>query len=575
MAEPLMPPVSSREEFENRLLAVLLDGGELTSDQVRRAKVSQRTEGRSLPQVLIDLNLVAVDAMLGLVSATLKLPSVDLSATPGDASVLDLVPRQLAFESQAIPMFAVGRELTVATHEPYELSKLDSLRFATGMTILPVFALENDIAQQLVACYGDYDSSFDPFAIEFEQVDAADDSLSLDAEVELDRPIVRLVNLILSSCIGEGASDIHLEPQDKCMRVRSRIDGLMRMKPYEIPREAESGVVVRIKILSKLDISEKRRPQDGKIQLRFEGRQIDIRVSTFPSVHGEKIVMRILDKEKSNFELDSIGMRAPVLKGWRRRLESLEGILLVTGPTGSGKSSTLYATLRHLKRPEVNIVTLEDPVEYELEGITQGQVHPAAGFTFASGLRAILRQDPDIVLVGEIRDGETAEIASRAAITGHLVLATLHTNSAPAAVTRLIDLGLDPFLVGSALRGVLAQRLVRRVCQACASERAMDDFELKEFAGWLERGAKIREGQGCSACGDTGFAGRTGVHELLVVDSELRELISSRPSEPAILEAVTAKGFEPLWVDGVEKIKAGETTPREVLRVAPRSERSS
>jgi type IV pilus assembly protein PilB len=532
----------------------------------------QRTQRLSLSQVLVDLSLVEGAAMLALVSETLQVPAVDLKATPGDASVLDLVPRQLAFESKVIPLFAVGRELTVVTHEPYELAKLDALRFATGMTILPVFALENDISRQLVACYGEYDPNFDPYTIEYEHIDDSEDGLSLDAEVGLDRPIVRLVNLILASCIKEGASDIHLEPQSACMRVRSRVDGLMRLKPYEIPRDAEAGVVVRVKILSKLDISEKRRPQDGKIQLRFEGRRIDIRVSTFPSIHGEKIVMRILDKEKSNFELDSIGMLAPVLGGWRRCLEGLEGILLVTGPTGSGKSSTLYATLRHLKRPEVNIVTLEDPVEYELDGITQGQVHLAAGFTFASGLRAILRQDPDIVLVGEIRDGETAEIASRAAITGHLVLATLHTNSAPAAVTRLIDLGLDPFLVGSALRGVLAQRLVRRVCRQCAVEREPDTFERQEFSGWLEETDKVRVGQGCSACGETGFAGRTGVHELLVIDSEIRELISGRPSEPAILELARAKGYQPLWSDGVAKIRAGETTPREVLRVAPRSE---
>jgi type II secretory ATPase GspE/PulE/Tfp pilus assembly ATPase PilB-like protein len=373
---------------------------------------------------------------------------------------------------------------------------------------------------------------------------------------------------VLIRAIEERASDIHIEPRGGQTVVRYRIDGRLQTKPYSISRKVHSAIVSRIKILCRLDISERRLPQDGRLKLKYLGRWIDVRVATFPTIRDEKVVMRILDKAQTDFRLDNIGMSGSVLSAWRNTLRAREGIILVTGPTGSGKTSTLFATLRHLDVPEVNIVTLEDPVEYEIDGITQGQVHERIGFTFAKGLRSILRQDPEIILVGEIRDAETATIAVQSALTGHLVLASLHTNDAPSAVTRLVDIGVAPYLVSAALLTVLSQRLLRRLCSDCVIDAAPTDDERQFLGRWLDQpGIPFREGAGCPTCLGTGYRGRTTVHEVLVISPRVRALIAKGATAAELAEAARLDDYRSMWADGIEKVRAGVTSLRELARV--------
>ncbi len=558
-----------------RLGDVLLERGLITSEQLRKALVLQRSQARPLGEVLISIGAAEPAAVRDVLAELLDVPAVDLSTTYGDPLILDLIPKEKAFELKAIPLFAVENQLTVALSDPTDLAKLDELRFITGKQILPVLVLDGDLDHHLKEYYGELDPSSGEGAIQFESLSGApieEDMVSLD-EAVADRPVVRLVNLILVRAIQEGASDIHLEPQEGRMTVRLRIDGRLQPKPFQIPASAIPAVTSRVKILSSLDIAERRIPQDGKVRVRYRGRRVDVRVSTFPTIFGEKVVMRLLDKERQDFKLDNIGMSAAILERWKIMLRRHEGIVLVTGPTGSGKSSTLYATLRHLHTPEVNIVTLEDPVEYELSGISQGQVSERAGFTFAAGLRSILRQDPDVILVGEIRDRETAQIAAQAALTGHLVLATLHTNDAPTAVTRLIEMGVPPYLVSATVIGVLAQRLLRRVCPECRADAEPTEEERRLFAPWLASGVPFVEGNGCRHCLGAGYKGRTGVHELIVVGGDVRTEIIAGSSDRGIAEAAGRSGYRPMWWDGLGKVRERSTTLRELARVvqAPES----
>lgn len=553
---------------DDRISRELVRRGLITDEQLRKALVLQRSRGKPLVETLVEMGALPEDAAREILSERLGVPAVDLDQVYGDPMALDLLPKEKAFELKAIPLFAVENQLTVAVPDPQNLTKIDELRFITGKDILPVLALEPDIERHLKEYYGDYDPTSTEGVLEFESPTGApiEEGVDLD-EAVADRPVVRLVNLIFARAIQEDASDIHLEPQEGHMAVRYRVDGRLQPKPFQIPAAAIPAVASRIKILSGLDIAERRVPQDGKIRLRYRGRRIDVRTSTYPTIHGEKIVLRLLDKEKMDFRLDSIGMSEPVLAAWRRVLRRHEGIVLVTGPTGSGKSSTLYATLRELHRPDVNIVTLEDPVEYELPGITQAQVNDRAGFTFAKGLRAILRQDPDIILVGEIRDQETAQIAAQAALTGHLVLATLHTNDAPSSVTRLVDMGVPAYLVASTVIAVLAQRLVRRLCPHCAQDAEPGPEERELFAPWLAQGVPFREGKGCQRCLGTGYRGRTGVHELMVVSPAVRKLVAAGADEQEIAARAGGEGYRRLWWDGLEKVREAVTSLRELARV--------
>ncbi len=554
-----------------RLTDALLARGMVSEEAVRRAVARQRTGGGYLGEILVAQGVLDPGSLRAVLSELLDVPAVDLRVAEGDPLVLELIPKARAFELQALALFKVENELTVAMADPDNLRKLDELSFLTGHKILPVLALSTEIMSRLAELYGDFDPDEDDDSVRFETPsgEVIDDTHDVE-EISIESPLVRLVNLVIARAIQQEASDIHFEPQEGKMLVRYRIDGRLQLKSYRIPANAAPAMLSRIKILAQCDISEKRVPQDGKVRVRYRNRRVDARVSTFPTLFGEKIVMRLLDKDRQLFTIDTIAMSEEVLDRWKGLLRRREGIILVTGPTGSGKSSTLYATLRHISRPEVNIVTLEDPVEYELAGIAQGQVNERAGFTFASGLRSILRQDPDIILVGEIRDAETARIAVQAALTGHLVLSTLHTNNAPSTVTRLVDIGVPRYLVAASLLGVLAQRLVRRVCPECVGPAEPSAEEAAYLRPWLDRGVPFTEGVGCQSCSGAGYRGRVGVHELLVVGDAVESRIAKGEDEASIASEGANSGYRRLWWDGLEKVRQGVTTLRELASsIAP------
>lgn len=555
---------------ENRDLHVaqkLLDEGFLSREELNRSLAIQRRNKKKLMSILLESESLDRNGLLRILGEELDVPAVDLNQTFGDPMVLDIIPREKALEFKVIPLFEVDNTLTVAMPDPDNLEKIAQLEFLSGKHILPVLALEDDIDQHLKEYYGkmDPDSGLQELVFQTPGGEKSGHAIQID-QAEADRPIVRLVNLILARAIQENTSDIHMEPSKSGMVIRYRIDGRLKAKDFRIPASATASVTSRIKILANIDISEKRIPQDGKIQILYRNRSIDVRVSTFPTIFGEKVVMRLLDKEKQNYTLDNIGMSELIRSQWKDLLRRREGILLVTGPTGSGKSSTLFATLQHINKPDINIVTLEDPVEYEIPGVSQGQVNERAGFTFAKGLRSILRQDPDVVLVGEIRDLETAQISIQAALTGHLVLSTLHTNDAPSAITRLVDMGVQRFLVAAGVIGVMAQRLVRRACPHCLEEAEPTEEELRILQPWLEGGLPFLEGKGCRHCDGSGYRGRVGVHELLVLNKELSALITADASEDEILQRAEDNNYRRMWWDGVEKVIQKQTTLRELLR---------
>ncbi len=557
---------SSEKKTKKRLGELLMERGLLSAEAFKRALVIQRSRGSRLGETLLAEGLVGRKQLLELLGEQLDVPTIDLERSYGDPLVLDIIPKDKAFELKAIPLYLVDNQLTVAIPDPENLAKLDELTFLTGKQILPVLALEPDLDRHLAEYYGELDPASGMSGISFENESGEQiENIQLDEGAE-DRPAVRLVNLILARAIQERASDIHLEPQESSLQVRYRIDGSLQPQPFVVPASAVSVVVSRVKILSQLDISERRVPQDGKVQVTYRGNAVDVRVSTFPTIHGEKAVLRLLEKDRQDFTLASIGMSDVIVQNWKKLLMRHEGVLLVTGPTGSGKSSTLYATLKHLHRPDVNIVTLEDPVEYELPGISQSQVNEKAGFTFARGLRSLLRQDPDIMLVGEIRDPETAHIAIQAALTGHLVLATLHTNDAPSAVARLVDMGVPRFLVATSLLGVLAQRLVRRMCPECARPVDPSEDERELVGRWLSQGLPFEEGAGCDRCRDIGYRGRLGVHELITVGPDVRQVIAEGVGDRDLYGALQEAGYVKMWWDGLAKVSERETSFREIAR---------
>jgi type IV pilus assembly protein PilB len=557
---------------DRRLRDLLISRGLLTSDLESNALVAQNRDGLTLADALVKVGAVPRGEVLAALGEIHAVPSVDLDRTFGDPLILYILPKDKAHQLEALPLFLVERQLTIAVADPDNLKKLDDLRFITNKEILPVVTLSQDIRRHLVEYYGDRGTPPDSdksIALEFDAPSPEAEGRDLLTEaVDNEGPVVRLLNLMLIRALEVGASDIHIEPRDGQTVVRYRIDGRLHVKPFSISGKVHASIVSRIKILSRLDIAERRLPQDGKLKLKYSGRPIDVRVSTFPTIHDEKVVLRILDKEQMDFRLENIGMSDPVLRTWRDAIRAHEGLILVTGPTSSGKSSTLFATLRHLDVPEVNIVTLEDPVEYQLDGITQGQVHERIGFTFAKGLRAILRQDPEVILVGEIRDAETADIAVQSALTGHLVLASLHTNDAPSAVTRLANIGVAPYLLSSSLVTILAQRLVRRLCPDCVAD-ASPTADEREFLGrWLdEPGMPFRDGSGCPACLGSGYRGRTAVHEILAISPRVRGLIARGATAAELADAAREEGYRSLWADGLEKVRAGVTSLRELARV--------
>lgn len=482
-----------------------------------------------------------------------------------DPSLLKLLPERLARRYGAIPYKLEDNSLYMAMVEPSNIVALDDLRLITGYEIKPVLAAKEDI-EKILSLYesipGFENRVFQNTETTYQQ---HSELLNVNEKADDHGAVVKTINSIIVQAVRAGASDIHFEPQEKGVRVRFRIDGALR-EIMTLPKTTSVPLVSRIKIIAEMDIAEKRLPQDGRVMIAVDGRPIDMRVSTLPTIFGEKVVMRILDKARRLLKLDALGLTPPLLESYRRLIRMSHGMILVTGPAGSGKTTTLYATLNELNSSDINIVTIEDPVEYVLEGINQMGVNPKAGLTFATGLRSILRQDPDVIMIGEIRDKETADIAVRAATTGHLVFSTLHTNDAAGALLRLIDMGVEPYLVASSVEGVIAQRLVRRICPKCKRMyHLLNHAPEKVFLG-----AEIQilyKGEGCKECGHTGYQGRVALWEILQVTPEIRELIIKKAVAGRIKEKAREQGMQTLWENGLAKVQQGITTMEEVMRV--------
>jgi type IV pilus assembly protein PilB len=514
---------------------------------------------------------VTPDSLNQFIARHLGIPHVDLNDYSVDPKVVTLFDEDIARKYKMIPLFQIEDTVTIAMADPIDVFAMDQLKNIAKLKVEPVLASDESISKAIDSFYGGKEH-LQGLLEDMEEVEKQPaESLGKSEAFELGEdglggPAVRIVNAILTQAIKEESSDIHMEPEKDKLRVRFRIDGFL----YDIssfPKHYVQPIVSRIKILAKLDIGEKRRPQDGKIHLNILNKDIDLRISTYPVVHGETVVIRILDLRKAQVKLEDLGFSPETLKTYKRLLDLPNGIILVTGPTGSGKTTTLYATLNYLNTENRNIITIEDPVEYQLNNVSQGQVDPKAGMTFANALRSILRQDPDIIMVGEIRDQETADLATRAALTGHLVFSTLHTNDAPGAITRLLDMGVEPNLLSSSLRGVLAQRLVRKVCPKCSEVYVPEKDVLRDFGLTQERGEGLRRGGGCRNCQMSGYKGRTGLLELLVVNKAVSELINANAPTARLREAALKSGMKSMREEGVSKALQGITTLEEMQRV--------
>jgi type IV pilus assembly protein PilB len=561
-----------------RLGELLVEAKLLSQEQVDRAIAEQKKSGQLLGATLIALKLISEHDLMGLLQRQLGLPLVDLETLPVDETALSKVKEDFARKYQALPVEIEGRKtLVVAMSDPLNVAALEDLRFHAGMFIRPVLASPSQVVEAIERYYH-LDSSVNEVVqsiiqtendIEVNAVAESEERQALDElmrEAE-GRPIVRLANWLLHRAVEEGASDIHIEPQASDLVVRLRVDGLLR-EEQRLPKWTQSAIVSRLKVLSNLDIAEKRMPQDGRLVAEIAGRRIDLRVSTLPVNGGEKVVMRVVDTQRTNVALEKLGMADQDLKRLLNFLDRPQGIVLVTGPTGSGKTTLLYSALEKVKDVALNFTTVEDPVEFQIAGLNQVQVDEKAKKSFAVALRAILRQDPDVIMIGEIRDRETAQIAFRASVTGHLVLSTVHTNDAAGAVTRLIDLGLEPFMVASALVGVVSIRLVRMICPRCKESYEADATTLQKIGGTsLEGNITLYRGAGCPACRQAGFTGRTGIFEVLAIDDAMRGMIVRGASEAEIRDMAIKGGMRPIGEHGLEKTLSGVTTLDEVTRV--------
>jgi type IV pilus assembly protein PilB len=555
---------------------LLVRAGLLDSSGLSRAREAQEKDGISLGTALATLGLADEAGMTAAIAKSLQLESLGTELPEVSPEVAGLLPADFCRKREVVPLSVQGKTLRLALADPTDLSTIQDAEFRTGKRVTAVVASQSLILAllkqiylaedqiQINAAAGGPQGEVEAVGeTEIEVVDPA--KLAKDTQMP---PVIRLVNLILSGAAKDGASDIHMEPKESYLQVRYRVDGLLH-DVIKIPKNQQDATVSRLKIISGMDISDRRRPQDGRSRLIFEGKRIDLRVSTLPTQFGEKIVIRLLDSKRAQITMDKMGLTPENLHAFQLMLSRPQGMILVTGPTGSGKSSTLYTALNWVKSPSKNIITVEDPIEYQLDGVNQVQINPKAGITFAAGLRSILRQDPNVILVGEIRDRETASIALEAAQTGHLLLSTVHTNDAPGTISRLLDLGIEPFLIASAVVGILAQRLVRTPCLACIGPQ-LPSAEVIEKAGGLSRlppDAKWVAGRGCEECGQSGSKGRMAIHELLTVNDEVRELISRRASEHAIRKAARNAGMRTLLEDGILKAAQGRTTLEDVVRV--------
>ncbi len=553
---------------------LLVKAGLVSEQELSRALEEQKRTGKSLVSILIELGLISEEKLIEFLHSRYGVPSVNLEGVELDPKLVELVGPDVVRTRLVVPVNKRGSTLYVAMADPFDVALIDDLKFRTGLHVEPLVAPESQIKQIVEGFFSpvsDLAETLKKGEVLEVEVTRPQETFDLtEAERVVDEaPVVKLVNRILTDAIMKDASDIHIEPYEKSVRVRYRIDGVL-YEIMQLPLKIRNAVVSRIKIMSQLDIAERRLPQDGRFMVRFGNREIDFRVSVIPVQYGEKVVLRLLDKGRVRYELESLGLEEDQIEVLERAINKPYGMILVTGPTGSGKSTTLYSILSELNKPTVNICTAEDPIEISLPGVNQVQVHEEIGLTFASCLRAFLRQDPDIIMVGEIRDVETAEIAIRAALTGHLVLSTLHTNDAPSSMTRLLDMGIEPFLVSSSVILVVAQRLVRTLCPHCkepmeVQPEVMLELGLKEED--LKDGFRFYRAKGCPKCDNRGYRGRTAIFEIMEVDDQIRELVLRRAPSTEIKRVALLKGMRTLRESGLLKAKKGLTTVEEVLRV--------
>jgi type IV pilus assembly protein PilB len=547
---------------------ILLEGGHVTPEQLAGAVEEQRRLGRSLGRVLVDLGVLTEGQLVAALATQIGLKFVDLSDYPVDGSAVSRVPDMVCRRHNALPIGYEDGRLVVAMADPANVFAVDDIRSMTGLEVKPVVATKSDVVAAINR-YHRGEAELDDLTMAMDAGADELDDLSNVKEIVEDAPIVKFVNLLITQAIQDRASDIHIEPTERDLRVRFRIDGVLH-EIMRSPKTIQSGVISRLKIMSDINIAERRIPQDGRMSVSTNGKKIDLRVATLPTVWGEKVVMRILDNSTAMLKLSDLGFGDANYDVYAQSFTKPYGMILVTGPTGSGKSTTLYATLNIVSKPEVNVITVEDPVEYRLPGINQVQTNVKAGLTFAAALRSILRSDPDIVLLGEIRDHETAQIAIEAALTGHLVLSTLHTNDAPSAITRLTEMGIEPFLVGSALDCVLAQRLARKLCAKCKEAYVPTrEMMVENRFAWPEDEPMptLYRPIGCSACSKTGYKGRLALHEVMAVSEDIERLAVEHASALAIGHVAREQGMITLRDDGLAKVRAGHTSMEEILRV--------
>jgi type IV pilus assembly protein PilB len=567
--------------MSSRLGEILVKDSLISQDQLKQALDYQKKNGGRLGTCLVKMGLVSDEDITAVLSRQYGVPSINLKFYEVDASVIKLVPQETAIRYQIVPLSRVGSTLTIAMTDPTNVFAMDDIKFMTGFNVEPVVASETAISEAIGKFYGSIETGEE---IDKVMKDLAGDEADLElaaeeAEMDLaelekaadEAPIIKLVNLILTDAVKRGASDIHVEPYEKEYRVRFRVDGILQnvMTP---PLKLKDAITSRVKIMSKLDISEKRLPQDGRIMIKYvkdgKKKELDFRVSIVPTLFGEKIVMRLLDKENLRLDMTKLGFEAESLAKFERNILRPYGMVLVTGPTGSGKTNTLYSSVARLNTPETNIMTAEDPVEFQLAGINQVQMKEQIGLNFASALRSFLRQDPNIILVGEIRDFETAEIAVKAALTGHLVLSTLHTNDAPSTISRLMNMGIEPFLVATSVNLICAQRLVRRICANCKEASPIPAQALIDAGMPPDEvpNTTVYVGRGCSVCNNSGYKGRVGLYEVMEINDDLRELILVGASSLELKKKSLEIGMITLRKSGLIKMGLGQTTMDEVLR---------
>ncbi len=558
-----------------RLGEILLKANLITQEQLEQAVAQQKTETGRLGAILIKLGLVKEEDIAQCLGEQYGIPYIDLNSHAIDPALIRILPPGIVQKHLVIPVSKAGNTLTVAMVDPTNVFAVDDIKFMLGSNVELMVATESAV-RRLIDRY--YDSSETLQTVIASLEDAGPEVLGEQEDLNPtigdlrqaaeEAPVVRLVNLILAEAIKKGASDIHAEPYERSFRIRFRIDGML----YEVmspPMGLKNTIISRLKIMADMDISERRLPQDGRMKVKYKGKEVDFRVSTMPTLFGEKVVLRVLDKSNLMLDLTHLGFEAQALAAFEEGIRAPYGMILVTGPTGSGKTTTLYSALDRLNQAETNIMTAEDPVEFNLKGINQVQIRESIGLTFAAALRSFLRQDPDVIMLGEIRDYETAEIAVKSALTGHLVLSTLHTNDAPSAITRLLNMGIEPFLVASSVILILAQRLLRRVCAQCKMPvnilpKALVDVGLSETEA---ASLTCYKGQGCEACAGTGYRGRMAIYEVLVLKPELRDLVLSGASAVEIKRVAIDQGMRTLRMSGLQKLKEGITTVEEVLRV--------